>query len=179
MSGEGPRAGAGPGGAVVGDDWLALSGSPLPVVTVGEWVVRPDCGATVVFTGTARDHSEGRAGVDLLTYEAYEAHAVPRMAAVVAETRARWPQAGRVAILHRVGDVPLGEAAVVVGVSAGHRDVAFEAARYCIDAVKATVPIWKRERWDGGEDWGLEGAALVEAARVPSPRMSTEREAAS
>jgi molybdopterin synthase catalytic subunit len=60
-----------------------------------------------------------------------------------------------VALLHRVGALALGETAVVVGVAAPHRGVAFEAARFCIDTLKATVPIWKKETWAGGSDWGL------------------------
>lgn len=152
-----------------GDDWVDLCAGALPVAAVGEWLVRPDCGATVVFTGTARDHSEDRDGVDLLVYEAYEGHAERRMGEVVAEARRRWPALGRVAVLHRTGEVPIGQAAVVVGAAAGHRDEAFTGARWLIDAVKASVPIWKRERWTGGDDWGLDGAALVDADQVPTP----------
>ena len=67
-----------------------------------------------------------------------------------------WPVAGRVALLHRVGEVRVGEASVMVVVSAPHRDEAFAAARFGIDAIKATVPIWKREVWSGGSAWGLD-----------------------
>jgi molybdopterin synthase catalytic subunit len=69
-------------------------------------------------------------------------------------------------LLHRVGGVPIGESAVVVVVSSPHRPDAFAAARFCIDAVKASVPIWKRESWDGGESWGLEAQHLVDARAV-------------
>ena len=79
--------------------------------------------------------------------------------------RQRRPELGRVALLHRTGVVEIGSAAVVVAVSAPHRDEAFEAARYCIDTLKATVPIWKRERWRDGEDWGLAALTLDEATR--------------
>src|SRR3954469_162059 len=127
-----------------GDVWLGLSGEPLPVTAAAEWVVRPDCGAVVLFSGTARDHAPGRPEVVELEYEAYEEHAVPRLAAGAGEIRARWPMVGRVALLHRVGVVPLGESAVVVVVSSPHRPEAFEAARFGIDAIKASVPIWKR-----------------------------------
>jgi len=149
-----------------GDDWLGLCAHALPGDVVADWLVRPDCGASVLFSGTARDHSQGRTGVDLLCYEAYETYAVPRMAEVVAEARRRWPAVARVAVLHRTGEVPLRESAVLVGASSPHRDEAFEAARFCIDAVKASVPIWKRERWETGDDWGLDGAALVEPGEV-------------
>jgi molybdopterin synthase catalytic subunit len=145
-----------------GDDWVDLSPSDLPVEAASAWVVLPSCGATVTFTGTARDHAPHRPGVHRLEYEAYEEQAVPRMAEVVAEARRRWPAVGRVALLHRTGRVELGQAAVVVAVSAPHREAAFEAARFAIDELKRAVPIWKREAWEGGESWGLEAQHLTE-----------------
>jgi molybdopterin synthase catalytic subunit len=146
----------------LGDDWVALSARPLPVAAASAWVVLPRCGATVTFTGTARDHAPGRPGVHRLEYEAYEEPAVRRLGALAAELHARWPGIGRVALLHRTGVVDLGDAAVVVAVSAPHRDEAFEAARYAIDELKRTAPIWKREAWDGGESWGLEAQVPTE-----------------
>jgi molybdopterin synthase catalytic subunit len=114
----------------------------------------------VTFTGTARDHSEGRAGVEMLTYEAYERQAVARMSAVADEARRRWAGVGRLALLHRTGTLAVGDAAVVVAASAPHRQEAFEAARWCIDTVKETVPIWKRERWAGGDAWGSDAQPI-------------------
>ena len=145
-----------------GDEWVALSPDPLPSAAASSWVVRPDCGATVTFTGTARDHAPGRPSVHRLEYEAYEEQVVPRLDALAAELRRRWPAVGRIALLHRTGVVELSEAAVVVAVSAPHRADAFEAARFGIDELKRTAPIWKRESWDGGESWGLEPQALAE-----------------
>jgi molybdopterin synthase catalytic subunit len=145
-----------------GDDWVALSAVELPIAIASAWVVRDDCGATVTFTGTARDHAPGRPGVHHLEYEAYDGPALARMTALVAEVRRRWSSLGRVALLHRTGTVELGDAAVVVAVSSPHRAEAFEAARFAIDELKRTVPIWKREAWDGGESWGLEAQHLTE-----------------
>ena len=145
-----------------GDTWIALDSSPLPVTEASAWIVRPDCGATVVFTGIARDHAPGRPGVDHLEYEAYEAPAVERLGALADELRVRWPDIRRVALLHRTGVLAISEVAVVVAVSAPHRAAAFDAARFGIDELKRTVPIWKKERWDGGESWGLEAQHLVE-----------------
>jgi molybdopterin synthase catalytic subunit len=145
----------------MGDDWVALSPRPLPVADAAAWVVLPSTGASVVFTGTARDHAPGRPNVHRLEYEAYEGPAERRLQALAGELRSRWPGLGRVALLHRTGAVELGDAAVVVAVSAPHRDEAFEAARFGIDELKRTAPIWKREAWEGGESWGLE-------AQVPS-----------
>jgi molybdopterin synthase catalytic subunit len=85
------------------------------------------------------------------------------LAELEAELRARWPTVGRVALLHRVGVLEVGESAVVVVVSAPHRDEAFAAARFGIDALKRSVPIWKRETWSGGESWGLEAQHIVDA----------------
>jgi molybdopterin synthase catalytic subunit len=136
---------------------------------VNRFLVRPEAGATVVFTGTTRDHAGDREGVDLLTYEAYESAARPRLEEVLDEARARWPEVVALVALHRVGEVPLCEPAVIVGASSPHRAAAFAAAHFCIDAVKATVPLWKRERHSGGEDWGLDGSELVDATSVGGP----------
>ena len=127
----------------------------------------PSCGAVVTFEGTVRDHAPGRDGVSSLEYEAYAEHVEPRLAAVAAEAGARWPGVGRVAILHRVGLLRVTEPAVIVVVSAAHRDDAFEAARFCIDTVKATAPIWKKETWSGGADWGADAQlpSAVEGVR--------------
>lgn len=152
-----------------GDTWVGLSSLPLPVSEATDWVVRPDCGGTVVFSGTARDHATGRPGVHTLTYEAYEAQVVPRLLAVAGEARARWPVIGRIALLHRTGTLAIGESAVVVAVSAPHRDEAFAGARYCIDTLKQTVPIWKREAWNGGESWGLDAQHIVDATHGAAP----------
>jgi molybdopterin synthase catalytic subunit len=128
------------------------------------WAGRPSCGASVLFSGTVRDHAEGRPGVSSLEYEAYEEEVVPRLAAIAAEARARWPVLGRVAMLHRTGSLGVGETSVVVVVSAPHRPEAFSAARYCIDTLKATVPIWKRETWESGSDWSTCAHPVDEAA---------------
>ncbi|MCY4432202.1 MAG: molybdenum cofactor biosynthesis protein MoaE [bacterium] len=145
------------------EEWIGLSDGPLPLDRVLAWVGRPDCGGVVLFSGTARDHSEGRPGVTVLEYEAYEEQVVPRLESLAEEARDRWPEIGRLALLHRVGRVEIGESAVVAAVSAPHREEAFAAARFCIDGLKATVPIWKRESWEGGQSWGLEAQHISEA----------------
>jgi molybdopterin synthase catalytic subunit len=136
------------------DDWIALVDDVLPVETASSWVVRPDCGGIVVFVGTVRDHAEARPGVSELVYEAYGRAARERMAAVVDGARNTWVDLGRVVLWHRTGALRVTDTAVVVAVSSPHRDVAFDAARWIIDTVKSTVPIWKQETWDGGQDWG-------------------------
>jgi molybdopterin synthase catalytic subunit len=133
--------------------WCGLRETDLPVASVESWVRRPSCGAVVTFVGTARDHSDGRPGVVELVYEAYDRYAASCFVRVADEARRRWPTVERVAVLHRTGRVRVGEDAVVVAVAAPHRDEAFPAAAFVIDAVKATAPIWKLERWADGESW--------------------------
>lgn len=149
-----------------GDNWVGLAHERLSVAAAAEWAVRPDCGALVLFAGTARDHATGRPDVTRLEYEAYEEQVVPRLTSIVEQVRARWPEVGRMAVLHRVGEVSIGEASVVVAVSSPHRPEAFAAGRYAIEAVKASVPIWKRETWAGGDDWSLDGHEAVDAGEV-------------
>lgn len=143
-----------PGPAPAGDDWLACLGAPLASVRHRRgWCVR--IAASVTFVGTARDHAGDRAGVHLLEYEAYDEHVVPVLQVVADEVRVRWPEVARIALWHRTGSLAVTDVAVVVAVSSAHRDAAFDAARWAIDEVKATAPIWKREHWDGGhDDWG-------------------------
>ena len=145
------------------ENWLALATHPLPVTEAYRWAVRPDCGAVVLFSGTARDHSAGREEVSLLEYEAYEQHVVPRLGLVTEELRERWPDVRRVAMIHRIGPVPVGEEAVIVVVSSPHREASFAAGKFGIDALKSSVPIWKREKWRDGESWGLEPQHITEA----------------
>jgi molybdopterin synthase catalytic subunit len=134
-------------------DWIAVSDAPLPVAEALAWAVTPQCGAVVTFAGTVRDSSPDRSGVTLLEYEAYEDKAIERLSRIAYAARERWPLIGRIALLHRTGPLQVSDIAVVVVVSTPHRPDAFAAARFCIDTLKATVPIWKRETWEGGSDW--------------------------
>jgi len=147
-----------------GREWVALSSDPLPVDTATRWAATPASGAVVSFLGVTREHSDGRTGVQALTYEAYEDEATRRMGEIATVARDRWPSIERVVLLHRTGEVRLSEPSVVVVVSAPHRGDAFEAAQYCIDTLKETVPIWKREHWDGGSAWA-QAAHPVQSVR--------------
>ena len=148
-----------------GETWVALTTEPLPAGAAHDWAIRPDCGGVVLFTGTVRDHAEGREGVQRLEYEAYAEHVEPKLLQIAASARERWATIGRIALLHRVGSLEVGDLAVVVVVSAPHRDEAFDGARWCIDTLKAGVPIWKKEHWEGGEAWGL---AATDLSAIPS-----------
>jgi molybdopterin synthase catalytic subunit len=151
-----------------GLDWIALTDEPLPVARATTWAATPSSGAVVTFCGVVRDHSDERGGVTALSYEAYEEVAVSRLGEVAAETRRRFPAVERLALLHRVGDLALSEASVIVVASTPHRAEAFDAARFAIDTLKVTVPIWKREHWAGGSDW-VSGAQPVRAVPAPHP----------
>lgn len=168
-------------GPVDARSWLAITHEPLPVGTIHDWCVQPDCGAVVVFSGTVRDHAVDesgtmRDGVAHLTYEAYEEHVVDSFAAIVDELRSRWPDTGRVALLHRLGRLAVGESSVVVGVASPHRPHAFEAARYAIDALKASAPIWKHEVWSDGAAWGAGAVPPVDPSTVPNARVGAGNE---
>jgi molybdopterin synthase catalytic subunit len=156
-----------------GNSWLSLTGDPLPIGAAYEWAVLPECGAVVLFSGTTRDHAVDQDGVmrehvESLTYEAYESQVVPRFEAIDVEMRQRWPQTGRVVLIHRVGTLGIGESSVIAVVSAPHRAEAFEAARFAIDALKLSAPIWKHEVWQDGADWGVSEGQAVEPASVPT-----------
>jgi molybdopterin synthase catalytic subunit len=138
-----------------GADWLGVSGDELPVEQALRWATLPHCGGIVVFCGTVRDHSDGHPGVTELEYEAYVDQVVPRLADVARAARDSWPAVGRLVLLHRIGRLHVGEVSVVVGASTPHRGEAFAAAQFCIDTLKQTVPIWKRETWAGGSGWTL------------------------
>jgi molybdopterin synthase catalytic subunit len=156
------------------DDWVGLSAEPIPVGRAVAWAERPHCGAVVLFTGTVRDHAEGRPGVSALEYEAYSEEVIPRLSAIVAEARRRWADLGRVAVVHRVGSLSVGETSVLIVVSAPHRAEAFDAARFCIDTVKTTVPIWKRETWEGGSDWALCSHPVDQVSEIDAVTEATE-----
>jgi molybdopterin synthase catalytic subunit len=147
-----------------GDDWFGLTESELPIGAAYDWAVRPQCGAVVLFSGTIRDHADGRPGVEHLTYEAYEEQAVPRFAEIGAELRRRWPDTGRVVLLHRLGQLGIGESSVIAVVSAPHRAQAFEAARFAIDALKEA------------QDFAAEAAEYRETIKKGSERIAEMRD---
>lgn len=154
-----------------GQDWVGLTAERLPVEAALTWTQTPGCGGQVVFTGTVRDHAEGRPGVRWLEYEAYTEQVELRFRALCAEVRTRWAGVDRIVLLHRVGRLAVTEVAVVVAVGAPHRDECFAAARFAIDALKSTAPIWKKETWAGGTAWGAAGGeGAHDVAEVAAPR---------
>lgn len=115
-------------------------------------VASPRRGAVVLFLGTARDHHRGRA-VTLLAYDAYRPMAEERLARIVAEL-SNPDEEIAVEIVHRLGEVPAGEASVAIAAASPHRAAAYDASRLALERLKKEVPIWKRESYaDGGSVW--------------------------
>jgi molybdopterin synthase catalytic subunit len=110
-----------------------------------------NAGAVNVFIGTVRSSANGK-NVVWLEYEAYETMAVLEIRKIIDEAASRWPLLGW-AVSHRIGTLRPGETAVVVAVSTPHRKDSFEACQYIIDTLKEKVPIWKKEVFEGGEEW--------------------------
>jgi len=108
-------------------------------------------GATVAFDGYVRNQSHGRA-TDYLEYEAYEPMAIAKMKEIVAQIHEKF-RIHRVAMVHRLGRLEIGETSVFIAVSAPHRGAAFDACRHAIDTLKKTVPIWKKEYFADGAVW--------------------------
>jgi len=134
-----------------GSGCFHLSEAPLELAEVVRAVDGPERGGLVTFTGTVRSETQGRR-VRALSYEAYPGMAERAMAAIGQDIEGRWP-GSRAAIVHRIGTLLPGDAAVVIAVSAPHRAAAFEGCRHAIERLKADVPIWKKERFEDGEEW--------------------------
>lgn len=150
-----PTAGQRPTERADSADWIGLMREPLRIAAAYEHCVDAACGAVVLFSGTVRDHAGDRTDVSHIDYEAYEEQVEPKLAQIAQHMRTRWNSLGQVVLLHRVGPVALGESSVVVAASSPHRADAFAAARFGIDTIKATLPIWKCEHHAAGTDWGL------------------------
>ncbi len=128
-----------------------LSDAPLSLERVVDEVRDDEAGAIATFSGTTRISSRGRK-VTRLEYEAYEGMAENVMRGIAEELRTRY-NVSDVAIHHRIGTVGIGETSVVIAVSAPHRAEALAACRDAIDALKERVPLWKKEIYEGGEEW--------------------------
>ena len=139
------------GGAVTSGERILVSAAPLSVDAAIDSVRGPDAGGIVVFLGTVRDQSRGKR-VRHLEYEAYAEMAASKMGEIARTIEAAHAPM-RLAMHHRVGDLAIGDVAVVIVAAAPHRDAAFAAARAAIDELKRVVPIWKKEYTDDGAVW--------------------------
>jgi molybdopterin synthase catalytic subunit len=132
-------------------DFFELTTEPIEVGQVARRVVLPECGATVTLDGYAREWTKGRRTL-YLVYEAYNSMALTEMQRLGAEAHKRFDIA-HIGIVHRTGRLDIGETSVVIAVSAPHRQAAFQACEWAIKELKRTVPIWKKEVYEDGEDW--------------------------
>ena len=130
---------------------ILLTAKPIEPRVLVDDVRRDEAGAVIVFEGVTRNHHDGREVVRL-EYEAYAGMAETEMERIVNEVQQRWSGA-RISMAHRIGVVGVGEASVVIAVSAPHRDAAYAASRFAIDTLKALVPIWKKEVYSDGSVW--------------------------
>lgn len=139
------------------DDLIRMTAERLDVAAISEAARTDDAGAVAVFVGVVRNENLSRR-VLYLEYDAYPPMAERKMAEIAAAVRGRWPVTG-VAMAHRTGRLEIGEASVVIAVASPHRADAIDACHWAIDTLKTTVPIWKKEVFEGGEEW-LEGTAV-------------------
>lgn len=124
---------------------------PLSIDEAYAAVRRDDCGAVALFVGAVRDHHDGKK-VTRISYSAFKEMAEQEFARIAAEAAARW-KIGVVYLAHRTGKLEIGDASVVIAVSAPHRAEAFEACRHAIEALKKMAPIWKEEFYETGKAW--------------------------
>lgn len=141
---------------VSGGATTALGQERIDVEALETLVAGREHGALVTFVGRARDHADDGRAVTELEYEVYPEMASSVLLEIADEAERRWPVT--VAVQHRHGVVPIGEAAVAIVVAAGHRAEAYEANRFVIEAIKERLPIWKRERYADGSEWKRPGA---------------------
>jgi molybdopterin synthase catalytic subunit len=129
-----------------------LTRTPISLDTLVAEVSGPACGGTCVFLGTVRNGPDEH-GVTAIEYSAYEEMVEAEFGRLVADARGRWPEA-RIAVRHRLGTIPVGDASIAIAAAAPHRAQAFEACRYVIEGVKQRIPVWKKElRLDGTAVW--------------------------
>jgi len=136
----------------VAGDIVTITADKIEVEQIVSALNEPAIGAVATFIGVVRRDS-GERSVQHLVYEAYPEMATSEMKRICQEVKDRWPTIRRAAIVHRTGVLPVGEVSVVIALSAAHREEMFDALHYAIDRLKEIVPIWKKEVWEGGEEW--------------------------
>jgi MoaE-MoaD fusion protein len=133
------------------DDTCQLVRDPIDMAALVRHVCAPEDGAIVTFDGFVRNQSHNRPTL-YLDYEAYESMALAKMREIAAQLHEKY-HIHRVAVVHRLGRLQIGETSVFIAVSAPHRAAAFDACRFAIDTLKRTVPIWKKEYFEDGAVW--------------------------
>ncbi|KAF8968872.1 Molybdopterin synthase catalytic subunit [Entomortierella lignicola] len=137
-------------------DIVKITSDTISLDEIAKSVQDPKAGAISTFSGTTRDNFEDKE-VKTLAYEAYIPMAEKSLQSLITEARQKWEDLIHIAIVHKIGDCPVGETSVVIAVSSGHRKQGLEAVHWLIDELKVKVPIWKKEVYtdgpDGGEVW--------------------------
>jgi len=151
-------------------DIIQLVRKPISPSKLVRHVRASSDGAVVTFDGCVRDNTRGRRTL-YLEYEAYEPMALAKMEEIAAELHRKF-SIGRIAMVHRLGRIEIGDPSVLIVVAAPHRAAAFEACRYAIDTLKKTVPIWKKEFFEDGAVW-------AEGELPPAPAETTAAKRAS
>ncbi len=153
--------------------FTAIVREPIDPAHVLTLIGADEDGASLLFLGVVRDHNDGRS-VGGLRYDTYEEMAAEVLSEIVCEA-ARSAGTDRIAAVHRVGELKVGEVSVAIAVSSPHRAEAYDASRYIIEEIKKRLPVWKKERYgDGAEEW-VEGqmptaSTAPEAAKGPAPK---------
>jgi molybdopterin synthase catalytic subunit len=130
---------------------VELTNKRISIDNILEHMEDAGTGGVVLFLGRVRNHADGKV-VSKMDYEAYPSMAMVKMREIEATASAQWP-VQKMAIVHRTGNLKIGEVSVAIAVASAHRKDAFEACRYAIDTLKETVPIWKKEYFVEGEAW--------------------------
>ena len=139
-------------GGAPDSDWIEVTAEALAERAVIDAVSDAGAGGIVLFSGVVRDRTGGRR-VKFLEYEAHAGMAEAKMREIATAIRGRWPDVMRIAMVHRIGRLDIGESSVMIAVSSPHRRQAFEACQFAIDTLKETVPVWKKEHFEDGEVW--------------------------
>lgn len=132
-------------------DICIITNDKLDLTAISNEVADPSCGAISTFVGVTRNHFEGKR-VLKLEYEAYQTMAEKELHKICNQVRSKW-DVTHIAMYHKTGLVPIGDASVIIAISSVHREDGLEAVRYAIDELKATVPIWKKEFYSDGSVW--------------------------
>jgi molybdopterin synthase catalytic subunit len=134
------------------EDIFEITREPIDKQGLEQRLLTGASGAMVTFDGVVRNQTAGRRVVSL-QYDSYVPMAIKEMSRIGDEVRERWPEVDRIGIIHRFGELKISESSVVIVVTSPHRRIAFEACHYAIDRLKQTVPIWKKEIFEDGEEW--------------------------
>lgn len=131
-------------------NFIKFSKEKLCIEEITNLVTSETCGVLSLFIGTTRNNFEGKIVLSL-EYEAYESMGLKYMESICEEIRTTWPDVENIAIYHRLGNVPIKDASIIIAISSPHREEALKATEYCINNVKKTVPIWKKEVYADSE----------------------------